>query len=326
MNGKAVPSALFQDLSSNAIPPQTAQKLGKISSCDFIQTPLKDAVQVLNDQSETQIIIDPRFCDINLPIVQSLGGIDLASLLVLLLHEHGLDCDYRHECLWITSAAEARRIPSFRLSERLNQGADADEATRNTLTQITETDFIDTPLKDAVQILRDRSGIPVLVDATSVDGELPIRLKMRDVTLQSAISAMCDRHDLDCDYRYGALWIIARNEDAAWSDPTGVSALIPPEGSRLEAAWDKDVYNEQASEEPLTSFVARLAHEKSVDIDIYRIGGVERLQIRTSWKNLPLRDVLGIFLAQNDLRCRLEGEKLVLTPSEYGGAPTLETH
>jgi hypothetical protein len=315
MQGRAVPSALFEDLARDAVPPPLAEKLARPVSCHYIKTPFKDAMQILRDQSETQIMIDPRFCNPKLTLSQQLGGLDLASALVLLLNQHDLDCDYRYGCLWITSARQARIHPTFQLLTQLKAGAVNHLEVREFLTHNTRMEFFETPLKDVAAIIGDSHHIPVLVDPSAVDLKQPITLNMRDVSLQSAILALCELHELDCEYRYGALWFTRPDAGSPWSDPTGVAALTPPEGSALEAAWDKEVISEQWSEEPLTSFVTRLAREKGLTMDVYQIGGVDQMQVRTNWKGLPLRDVLGIFLYENDLQCRLEGEKLVLFPA-----------
>jgi hypothetical protein len=314
VEGRSVPSALFHDLAQERVAPPMAKKLSEPVRMQFIQTPFEDAMQILQDRYSVQIIIDPRSCDVELPVTQSLGGLNFASALFLLLHPHRLDCDYRHECLWITSEAKATIPPSFQLLDQRQGESAVPEPIRATLARTERTEFSDTPLTFAAEILSDRSGIPVLVDARAVDPELPVTLNVHDVSLQSVICALCDLHDLDCHYRYGALWFTARDEGGSRPDPTGITALTPIDGSPLQAAWNHDVYSKHTREESLTSFVTRLSSEKGLTVDIYRIGGVERLQVRTGWKDFPLRHVLGIFLFENGLCCRLEGDKLVLLP------------
>jgi hypothetical protein len=46
--------------------------------------------------------------DLNAPITAAYDGLDLCSSLTLAFAPHGLACDYRYGCIWITTPADAR--------------------------------------------------------------------------------------------------------------------------------------------------------------------------------------------------------------------------
>ena len=185
------------------------------------------------------------------------------------------------------------------------------------LAKFATAEFIDTSLRDAVDILRDSYSVPLLIDREWPDPQLPVTLNLRDVSLQSALLALCELHDLDCDYRYGCLWITERDDDFRWSDPTGISIIAPPGDSALQRAWDQPVAEVYADDEPLASVLARLAAELQVMIDTSRvIGKADVFPVKSRLKSLPLRHVLGVLLYETGCRASLDGESLRILPPD----------
>jgi hypothetical protein len=184
-----------------------------------------------------------------------------------------------------------------------------------TLARDAQLEFFDTPLADAVQILQNSYSVPLRIDHTA-DPDLPLTLNLQDLPLQSALYALCELHDLDCDYRYGCIWITARDDEVRWSDPTGIVGLVPPANSTLARVWNQTVPVVYADDEPLASVMDKLAAEIGVEIDCTRIDDPDSYLVTPRLKNLPFRHVLGVLLYESGCRCALDGPRLILLPPE----------
>jgi hypothetical protein len=86
---------------------------------EFIETPLNQVLEFLQDMHEMSIAIDTRALDdvgvgIDVPITRSLKGISLHSALQLLLRDLDLTYIVEDEVLMITTLAEAQARPEVR--------------------------------------------------------------------------------------------------------------------------------------------------------------------------------------------------------------------
>jgi hypothetical protein len=71
--------------------------------------PLKDVVLYLSETHNLHIILDPLVGKKNyeLPLTASYRYLELNTALLLLTAPHGLACDYRYGCVWITTAEDS---------------------------------------------------------------------------------------------------------------------------------------------------------------------------------------------------------------------------
>jgi hypothetical protein len=156
-----------------------------------------------------------------------------------------------------------------------------------------------------------------LIDRRCADSRWPITVQVRELPLRDSLYALCELHELDCDYRFGCLWITVRDDKFRWSDPTGTTTLVPPANSTLQRAWDQPVAEVYADDQPLASVLAALAADFKVTIDASRvIGNADVFPVSPRLKNLPLRHVLGVLLYETGCRVTLEGDSLVILPPQ----------
>jgi hypothetical protein len=102
-NGQSIDDVTFESLRKRPLDEETAAALEKETSIDFVEQPLKDAMMYIGDLHNIPTVVDPRGgFEADLPITQTISGLDLQSALVLMLAPHGLACDYRYGSLWIT--------------------------------------------------------------------------------------------------------------------------------------------------------------------------------------------------------------------------------
>jgi len=86
-----------------------AAELQRDTEVDFVETPLVDVVEYLNDKHNIPIVLDGKqIAEADQPFTAWYRGIDLAPTLTLLLAPHGLAWDYRYGCLWITTSDDAK--------------------------------------------------------------------------------------------------------------------------------------------------------------------------------------------------------------------------
>jgi hypothetical protein len=108
-NGRPVTDHLFEVRESRPLDERTWNELGKETQIDFVEVPLKDAIDFLKDKHNLPIALDVKHVpNIDLPLTECYSGLDLAVVFSLLTAPHGLACDYRYGCLWITSAKDAK--------------------------------------------------------------------------------------------------------------------------------------------------------------------------------------------------------------------------
>lgn len=113
--------------------------LKKDARCDFIETPLDQAVQFLRDQHDIPIELDKKSLDeagvgTDTPVTRTLKGISLESALRMLLRDHGLGFIVQDEVLLITNEDEVQKYRS-RLDVRVyrTQGLLSEGETPETL-------------------------------------------------------------------------------------------------------------------------------------------------------------------------------------------------
>jgi hypothetical protein len=109
VNGRPVEDHLFGLLQSNVVDERIASELGRPTSVDVVEMPLKDTMLYLQEAHNTPFVIDQRQVpNGDLPLTAAYSGIGLGSVLTLFTAPHGLACDYRYGRLWITTASDAK--------------------------------------------------------------------------------------------------------------------------------------------------------------------------------------------------------------------------
>jgi hypothetical protein len=206
-----------------------------------------------------------------------------------------------------------------RLARLATAGHFDDPQVRLQLGKHTVMEFVETPLQDAIDFLASQHGIPMVVDSEKVDAELPITENPNGLLLSTALTLMLRSRNLDCDYRYGCLWITSAEDAENWRDPTGVADIVPPADSQLARSWNEAVAVE-AIDRPLAEALIGAVERLAVTVDTSRISprrdGHSSYPVTVNLSGLPFKHVLGQLLYRTRCRAKLDGETLVILPPE----------
>jgi hypothetical protein len=171
--------------------------------------------------------------------------------------------------------------------------------------------------------------VPVVIDPQVPDPNL-FAVPTASVSggLCAWLIVLTQPYGLDCDYRFGCLWITTAEDARAWRDRTGVSQVRLSDGSALAAAWDMPV-TISVTGQPLPEALQKIAQNLAIAIDVSAIASPPNGQssylvtleltddpAKQKLKPHPFHDVLGILLDRTHCRCMLEGETLVILPPE----------
>ena len=175
-------------------------------------------------------------------------------------------------------------------------------------------EFAKTPLREAVAFISDQHGLEICLDPSLDNSPMKITLSVRGEPLYIGLSRMSILRLLGWDYRYGRLWL-TRADDLGWSDPTGVSEIVPPAESQLAAAWNRALpVGVELVRTPLSEALASLTDQRRVEFDVSKLGDAKNMPVTMCRRNSTLKDVLGELLYRLDCTCRLNGETLVIIP------------
>ncbi len=112
---------------------------------------------------------------------------------------------------------------------------------RNALAGVATLEFIETPLSDVVEFLRDSQGLPIQIshkalNDAGVSADVPITQNLKGVPLRTALRVML--RDLDLTYRIdGDVLVITTREDARQNPSTrvyDVADLLPVSAADAE--------------------------------------------------------------------------------------------
>jgi hypothetical protein len=122
------------------------------------------------------------------------------------------------DLLWLTVAV-AVFCTGTQLGRHLEQpGADPREASiRAALDQKTDIEFVETPLKDAIDFIAEKHGIPVLLNAKNleeagVNVDTPVTKQLTGLTLRSTLNLLLDELELTYAVHNGVLMITTTAE------------------------------------------------------------------------------------------------------------------
>ncbi|MDX1944060.1 MAG: hypothetical protein SFU86_01535 [Pirellulaceae bacterium] len=185
------------------------------------------------------------------------------------------------------------------------------------LKPLARQEFVETPLEDVANGLAEAAEVELYFDAkpdvlqSTEDYEIAA-----DTPLLVALGQLLVPHKLACDHRYGMLWIAPAEEIAKWKDTTGISAIVPPAGSKLAEVWETPV-SAQFVETPLVDGLQYLAKQTKHRLTLGDTRNIPSWTVTLNLHNHPLKHVLAIMLNQARFRCRLDGEKLFVEEQPF---------
>ena len=174
------------------------------TAAEFAQVPLREAIDNLKEARQIEMLWDEKVIadakiDTEKPVTFK-AQMTLQSDLECILDQLGLADVVTNEVLLITTVKEAKRL--------VNQGA-IDPAVRRapraaiTAPRIADAlrspsapiEFVETPLVDVVEYLKDAHFIEIVIDrrslnAAKIDETEPITLNLKDISLASALTLL----------------------------------------------------------------------------------------------------------------------------------------
>jgi hypothetical protein len=217
--------------------------------------------------------------------------------------------------------------------EILKSGA-IDERSATELQRDTDVDFVETPLRDVVEYLKDKHNIPIVLDGKQIpEGDLPITAWYRGIDLAPTLTLVLAPHGLAWDYRYGCVWITTAEDAKNWHDPTGVADIKLPTDSVLGRAWNERVYTSGVAIQPapfppraftprkvgleqlLVVYEQRLGIEIDISPDVAEVT-TEFVPVASNEPGITFHDILGQLLYFTGCRCKLKGDKLMILPPD----------
>lgn len=216
-----------------------------------------------------------------------------------------------------------------RLAQLLAEGAIDDPNLVRQLLMSTRVQFVRTPLKDAIQIVKDRSSAPFALQELwkasappPPDGaeswlDVPVTCDAEGPLIE-VLASILQPLGLVCDYRYGMLSVCPSAGVEDWEDPTGVTALNPPVGSKLAASWDKQTSLEFI-ETPLKDALRIMSNIHGMTFDTSHLPAepkerlrYRRIMVTYNVSGITLKNGLGAMFDAHDLQASLNGETIVI--------------
>jgi len=206
VDGKPVKNRLLEQLASGEIDDsRIAKELQKLMpvGMEFVATPLKDALQYVQDQYLIPIVVDVRrVTDIDQPITVTTRGIDLCSALALMTQPHDLAFEYRYGVFFLTTAEHAQDAhdPTGIAGIRPPKGSPLAQAWE----EPSQIEAINMPLDKALQLLTQRLAIAVdLSELPSESRVMPVTKNLRDLPLRHVLGLILDNLNLRAEARGG---------------------------------------------------------------------------------------------------------------------------
>jgi len=209
-----------------------------------------------------------------------------------------------------------------RLARHLAERTINDPVLVQELLQPVSLDFIETPLKDVFQLIKDMRGIQLELDVkrleeAGVNIDSPVTCNTNNLPLIVAFKELFAGYRLAADYRYGTLVVTTTQSAESWRDPTGVTTMVPPRGSTLEKAWTRPARFEFI-ETPMADALLFIEDQHGIQLDASKVIEFQKqvaphgLPVTCNLNGLSLRDSLGLLLEPLDFRVTLRGETLVI--------------
>ena len=187
------------------------------------------------------------------------------------------------------------------------------------INELSDIEFLETPVEDAVDFLAAKHECPMLLDPLHVDRNQTITEGVTGLPFSSTLAILTARHGLGCDFRYGCIWITSAEDAKDWRDPTGISEIEPPQDSQLANSWNRAA-EIQVIDMPLAEAVKKLVERFAINVDVSAVEAAderaEKYAVTLTRKGLEFHRVLGNLLYNARCRCELRGETLVILPQE----------
>jgi hypothetical protein len=104
VDDQPVANRLFMLLERGAIDERLAHRIKIPGTCSFTDKPLAEAVRAFNESNNLPVVLDTRHVpNLQIPVSAFVVDIDGISALTLITEPHGLTCDYRFGCVWVTT-------------------------------------------------------------------------------------------------------------------------------------------------------------------------------------------------------------------------------
>jgi hypothetical protein len=211
-----------------------------------------------------------------------------------------------------------------RLARHLAERTIADPLVVQALLEPITVQFLNWPLKDAAQELRDMTGVYIVLDVrrleeAGINLDSPVSTNAQSQPLIVALKQLLAAFPLAADYRYGTLVITSAQSAESWQDPTGVTTITPTPGSALAKEWNKPT-RFQFIETPMGWALSSIEKQHRIKFDLSKLVEFERqvvgheIPVTCNLNGLSLRDSLGILFEPLKMRVTLQGETLVVQP------------
>jgi hypothetical protein len=177
--------------------------LDEPTELDFTQQPLSDVVEYLKAKHDVEIVFDrklpaKRGIEPYASITFKIDDVTLRKALDAMLDPLGLAVGIRHEVLLITTkplAASSLDLPEIPAGQRLAPKLG------ESLAELTECNFNDHTLSDAVEYFKAKHKIEISLDVEAlskarVGSDTLLSMNVKGITLKSALELMLEPLDL----------------------------------------------------------------------------------------------------------------------------------
>jgi hypothetical protein len=190
------------------------------------------------------------------------------------------------------------------------------------LNHTTELEFVDIPLSDVVEYLKERHAIQIELDNRSLTDankgvDIPITINLRGETLKDALKMLFAKYDLAMAIRHEVLMIGAKP-----LTPEPPSLPILPAGKRISPKLGAALGEQTELEfvdQPLTDVVRYLAERHNIEIvldqeALTNAGLGADTPITRNLRGISLKSALELMLGEMALTCYAEGDRLIVRP------------
>ena len=184
----------------------------------------------------------------------------------------------------------------------------------------TAMEFIDVPLRDVVEWLKDSHNIPIIFHvpafrAASIATDAPVTMSLRGVPLRAGLQVMLEPLGLAAVYRHETLVITSKEDRKTWRDPTGVMQLEPKPGSALAKALSEETILE-CIDTSLPDVMKWLAdyHGITIKFDDRLAATAAESRVTMNLRGISFRSGLFHLLELLGLRCTVRDDVLVIQP------------
>ncbi|MDP7018162.1 MAG: hypothetical protein QGG36_20325 [Pirellulaceae bacterium] len=218
-------------------------------------------------------------------------------------------CEFADGLLTALNGKQVTDVTKFR------QAKDGDERGARCCRELTEETTLrlsGQPFGMVVSYMSDLHQVPFLIDQKVVrDGglEKKIAADISGLPLSAALTIMLDEYDWTCVYRDEHLRITTLRDAMDRTDETGLADLTAPPDMATALAADTTVEFRQAT---LGEMVEHLAALHRIPIRLSPELADVDCQGSLNIRGISLRSFLSVMFDDNNLKCELDGDELVI--------------